>query len=213
MKYLLNNKMRARYLIVVTLLLFSLTFVSSETINLNDLSDLGIVKQNTCISLYQYCPTCSYVNVTSIKYPNQNVEMVNYAMSKSVNDYNYSFCNTSLIGEYSYTVCGDKSGSVQCEKIKFESTPSGFRNTLGFFILILCLSLGIIVIGYWMQDAIVALFGSFGLYFLGIYILFNGIAGMKDKVTTWAIGLIILGIAFYISARASNELIINGDDN
>ena len=33
-------------------------------------------------------------------------------MTKSGNNYIYEFCNTSNIGDYSYTTCGDKSGNV-----------------------------------------------------------------------------------------------------
>ena len=89
-------------------------------------------------------------------------------------------------------------------------TPTGFANLQGFYILILVISAGIIILGFTLKDPPLVILGSFGLYFIGLYILFNGIVGVKDLVTTWAIALIILGVAFYISVKASWEL-INGE--
>ena len=50
---------------------------------------------------------------------------------------------------------------------------------------------------------------SFGLYFVGLYIMLNGIVGVKDMVTTWAIALILLGVAAYISIKSGVEM-LNG---
>jgi len=169
--------------------------------------DIGIVKQHNCIDLYNYCPTCSYVNLTAIKYSNGTLDVMNQNMTKSDNNYVYEFCATSQIGEHSYTTCGDKGGTETCEDITFEVTPSGFNGTLGFYILIFALSFGIIGLGFYLDDAPIVVLGSFGLYFVGLYILFNGISGMKDTVYTWAIGIIVLMLAAYISIRSAYEII------
>jgi len=71
------------------------------------------------------------------------------------------------------------------------------------------LSLGLVIVGFWMEDAIMTLLGSFGLYFLGIYILNNGLVGTKDLVNTWATGLIVLGVAMYVSVRSAHSLIVD----
>ena len=86
-------------------------------------------------------------------------------------------------------------------------TTTGFMDLQWFYLLILAISGGIIVLGFSLKDPTLVIFGSFGLYFIALYILFNGIVGVKDLVTTWAIGLIILGVAFYISIKAALELI------
>jgi len=78
---------------------------------------------------------------------------------------------------------------------------------LGFYILVLIFSLGIIIFGVARNDPIVTLLGSFGLHFLALYILFNGIVGVKDLVTTWAIGIILLGFAAYVSVKSAYSLI------
>ena len=117
--------------------------------------------------------------------------------------------NFTDLGNYCFNiVCSDgvrhETGSV-CKSV----TPTGFTGTLGFYFLTLILSGGIIIFGFWKQDAPITILGSFGLFFLSLYILFNGIEGFKDPVYTWGIGLTILGLAMYISARSSYELVIN----
>lgn len=168
---------------------------------------LGTFKQRDCVSLYQNCNDCTYVNLTKITFPNGTLQIINSAMTKDDIDYSYTYCTTSDLGTYYYTVKGDKGGSTKTERISFEVTPSGFANTLGFHILILILSLGLIIFGIGIADVTITILGSFGLYFLGFWILFNGLDGIKDTTYTWAIGLIVLGIAFYVSFKSAYELI------
>ena len=191
-----------RNIILIFLLVIMLPQVLSET-------ELGTFKQNQGITLYQLCSNCSYVNITSIKYPNGTIETIGLHMTKNGEDYTYSFNKAFYIGEYQYTVCGDKEGEPKCEVIKFDVTPSGLLGTLGFYILILVLSIGIIILGFSKEDPIIVILGSFGLYFVGLYILFFGIDGVKDQVYTWAIGIITLMLAAYISLRSSWELIVD----
>ena len=115
--------------------------------------------------------------------------------TKADNYYYNVYCFTPQLGGHSSSI--------------LYVTPTGFANLQGFYILILVISAGIIVLGFVLKDPPLVILGSFGLYFIGLYILFNGIVGVKDLVTTWAIALIILGVAFYISVKASWEL-ING---
>ena len=180
-----------------------LTLVNAET------SSLGTMKQNTCFDLYQTCDDCSYVNFTSIKYPNGTTESFNLAMTKTNQNFNYSFCNTSSIGDYTYTVAGDKGGVYSTEVIGFKVSPSGFLGTLGFYILVLFLSAGVIILGFSKDDPILVILGSLGLYFVGIYILFYGIDGMKDQIYTNSFALIVLGIAAYLSVRSAWEMIVD----
>jgi hypothetical protein len=172
-------------------------------------SSLGVMKQNTCFDLYQTCDDCSYVNLTNIKYPNGNIETFNSYMTKTNQNFNYTFCNTSQIGDYTYTVAGDKGGVYTTEVIGFSVSPSGFLGTLGFYILVLILSAGVIVLGFSKDDPILVILGSLGLYFVGIYILFYGIDGMKDQIYTNSFALIVLGIAAYLSIRSAWEMIVD----
>ena len=70
-------------------------------------------------------------------------------MTKNGEDYNYSFTDTSQAGTYQYNVCGDKDGSIKCEVIEFNITPSGFNigsgESIGLFgSLILIILIGLI---------------------------------------------------------------------
>jgi len=118
-------------------------------------ADLGVFKQGECISLYQLCDTCSYVNITSIQFPNSTITYINEAMGKNGVDYNYTFCNTSQLGEYSYKVCGDKN-TFSCEVIDFEITYLGktlssakAMMSIGFLsLLILIFFLNFVAMGF-----------------------------------------------------------------
>ena len=107
---------------------------------------LGTFKVNNNIELRQTCDTCTYVTLGSVTYPNSTILNININMTKVGIDYNYSF-RTDLIGNYYYSVFGDKDGTLASENFCFEVTPSGFIGTIGFYIIILILSLGIIVLG------------------------------------------------------------------
>ena len=108
---------------VTLLTLLSITLLISLS---SALGDIGTVKQGNCIDLYNYCPTCSYVQLTAIKYPDGTLNTsISELMTKTEFDYNYTFCDTTMLGTYSYTTCGDKNGQEACEDITFESSPSG----------------------------------------------------------------------------------------
>lgn len=193
------------YGLTILLFLNMLNFVSAEQ------SNLGTMKQNSCFDLYQSCDDCTYVTLTNVKYPNGTIESFNSNMTKTNQDFNYTFCKTSAIGDYTYTVGGDKGGIYSTEVIGFKISPSGFMGTLGFYILILLFSAGVIILGFSKDDPILVIFGSLGLYFVGLYVLFNGIDGMKDPVYTWGLGIIVLMVAAYISIRSAFELVVDTD--
>jgi hypothetical protein len=88
-------------------------------------ADLGTFKQGNCISLYQYCDDCTYVNLTTVQYPNGTIETINEAMTKNDVDYNYTFCSTNDLGTYYYVVKGDAGGSTTTERLGFEITGGG----------------------------------------------------------------------------------------
>lgn len=111
-------------LYVLTLSVFIISLVGAD-------SNLGTFKQNECISLYQQCDTCSYVNITSITYPNSTILNINEAMSKNSVDYNYTWCETVSVGDYLYSVCGDKDGIFKCENMQFKITSTGTEMTTG----------------------------------------------------------------------------------
>jgi len=186
--------------ILLTLIIgmFLINFISAD-------GDIGIVKQWDCIDLYNYCPTCTYINLTAIQYPNQTVSTMNLAMTKTNKNYVYEFCDTGKLGGYSFTTCGDKATVLTCEDISFEVTPSGFVWSNGLYFLLIALSVGVIILGYYVEDAWIVVLGSFGMVLFGLLVLFYGIAGMKDSAYTWGIGIITLMLGAYFGVKGSLE--------
>ena len=116
-------------------------------------SSLGTFQKGECIELYQFCDDCTYVNLTSITFPNSSLAYFNTQMTKTNSNFNYTFCDTSTRGDYSYTVCGDKGGSNTCENIEFSITEGGDNFDLPQAIMVLA------------QFGLVALFFGIGLTF------------------------------------------------
>ncbi len=169
---------------------------------------LGTYEQGATVSIRGNL-NASSVNVT-IYFPNSSIAVDNQPMTQLKGEiWNYSFSSTDTLGEYIYDYC-DQDGR-NCKENNFEITPTGLTSNLGFYVLVLILSFGIIIFGVTRNDPVITLLGSFGLYFLGLYILFNGIVGVKDLVTTWAIGIIMLGLAMYVSLRSAYSLITEAE--
>jgi len=134
--------------------IFSLFIVGIFLISLVSASDLGTFKQGECISLYQFCDDCTYVNLTTVQNPNGTIQTFNIGMTKNGVDYNYTYCDTDSIGVGYYTTKGDKGGDVSTERLNFEITGTGFefnlqRTFLSFgmlFILIFLFIISLIVI-------------------------------------------------------------------
>jgi len=124
-------------------------------------------------------------------------------------DLNGSGGGNNPIGNYAWTLTCQNTNVGGYASGYFEITPNGLSDTLGFYFIILILSLGIVILGFYLRDPTITILGSFGLYFIGLYILFFGIDGMMDQVYTWAIGIIILMMAAYISIRSAYELIVD----
>ncbi len=197
-----KNNLITIFCIFSMILLISLSSASLES--------LGSFKQNECMNISQTCASCSYTNISSVGTNVDSNLISNIAMTDYGNgEWRTSFCNTEVLGRYDVKGIGDVNGVDTSFAFTFEVTPNGFINSIGFYVLILILSLGIVIFGLFLRDGIITILGSLGLYFLGLYILFFGLVGMKDTVYTWAIGLIILGLAFYISIKSAYELIVD----
>ena len=66
-----------RLLIFLFVGIFLLSLASAE-------GSIGTVKQNDCIDLYQFCPSCSYVNLIAIKYPNATISTMDLEKLKKI---------------------------------------------------------------------------------------------------------------------------------
>lgn len=68
---------------------------------------LGVFKKYSCIDLLQNCANCTYVNFTSVYYPNGTKALSNVEATKDNSDFNYTFCDTNIEGIYKVNGIGD----------------------------------------------------------------------------------------------------------
>lgn len=161
-------------------------------------------KQNTDLDLTISSNNATSCNVTYIQYPEGSKSMLNLALTKDGTSFykviehgNFSQIGNTCLG----LACTDgityETGSV-CREV----TPTGFLNTLGFYIIILLVFSGMIVLGYVSQEEWFILLAGMGLLMLGIYTINYGIAGQKDMFMTWGMGIIEIGLGAFLTIRA-----------
>lgn len=139
--------MQIKKILSMIIVLFLFSFCSAS---------LGIFKQSECVNLMVQCDNCTYVNITSISYPNSTYALLGqYATTENGGDYNYSFCSTGTLGTYKYSACGNDDGMYVCVSDDFEVTYNGFELTtessllyLGFLFILICFLVGIIILIY-----------------------------------------------------------------
>ncbi len=195
--------------LVLCSFLFSLSLVSAatDTIVVDDIFKMNdrINYAKPCFSNGTYCSVIATCNFSVFK-PDNSIIINNQLGTNQGAFHNISFI-VSDIGIHKVDMTCVDGILVGAATFYFEVTGSGLNDTIWFYVIILVISFGIIIMGFNLEDAPMVILGSFGLYFVGIYILFNGIVGVKDPVTTWAIGIIVLALAGYISIRSAYELI------
>ncbi len=174
------------------------------------------VKQNSpydikvsCENAGGFCSASSTCNLT-VNTPDSDILINNVAMENLNNGYfNFSITenHTILLGEYTARAgCSDGTLNATTTFI-YEVTPTGLGDIFDFYLIILIASAVIIIFGFWISDPWVVMFGTFGLYFVGIFIIRFGIVGLRDNAYTFSIGLVLIGIASYISIKIGIELL------
>ena len=195
-------------LILMCIVLSSLAYATTDTREVEDVFQINdqVNYAKPCFNNGTYCSSSAKCNFTI--YDPDNVVLVdNKEGTNNFYNHNYTLYFTKLGLHKIDMTCVD-GGRTGAETFYAQVTGSGLIDNLGFQVLVIALSFGIILLGFYLKDGWVTILGTFGLYFLGIYILFYGIAGVKDLIITWAIGLITLGLAGYISIRSAHDMII-----
>lgn len=186
-------------LLVLLVGMFMISFTSAEIPH----------EQNTELNFSITSNFATSCELTTINTPNGIITIGQTDTNTGTFNFNVLGGNYSSTGTYCHNiVCTDGTDTTTGEECR-EVTTDGFTSSIGFYILILVLSLGVIILGLSIRDAPVTILGSFGLYFISLYTLFNGIVGIKDPVYTWGFGLITLGLAMYFSIRSTYELIVD----
>jgi hypothetical protein len=127
------------FALLISMFLFSL--VTAE------IQSLPPVKRGDCAEIAQTCVACTAVIVDAVKIQGQQKQYLNAPMQQVGYGYNYSFCNTTILGEYIVTTCGDVAGDGinVCVDYNFDVTNNGKENpTTGLIILFIILFLVLI---------------------------------------------------------------------
>lgn len=110
--------MKNKTIIIIICLILLISIVGAKI-------PLGTIKKGECIQLQQTCDSCTYVNLSSVTFPNSTVVYFDNVMTKNGVEYNYTFCSTASLGNYFFSVKGDKDGSLATEDGSFEVTYTG----------------------------------------------------------------------------------------
>jgi len=148
-------------------------------------------------------------NLSYIQLDNSNAVITNVPMTKIGQTFNYTLNknNFTALGDICMGIsCSDgtaqTTGSI-CRKI----TPSGFINTSTFFFIFIIIIGLIFTMGFIMKNPWILLLGSILVLILGFFIIINGIDIIKDTKTTWAIGIIVWGLAIYFMYLSLEEIL------
>lgn len=205
----MNNKQKQLLLVGIVLLVFlPLIFAEVQT--------LSPQKQYACVSLPQVCSSCTYVNLSSIKYPNSTMNNLNVAMTKNGVNFNYNFCETDQLGTYIITTCGDKDSTFQCAVYDFVVTPTGMQPSsfLNNPILIILGLLGLVlcIVGATKGIPWFGFIGSIMFLLVGIYTMIYGFDNINDMYTQGA-AVVFLGMGIIFMFLASLEWIYDDSDS
>lgn len=184
-------------------------------VSLVSASDLGTFKKGECIELYQLCDNCTYVNLSSVTYPNSTILNLNEAMTENGVDYNYTFCSTNVEGDMSYKVCGDKDGEFICETIDLRITPLGTSNLSIFnnplLLLLAGLALIFLFLGIYFSNPSLGFISSVLFILAGVYLMIYGFNDITNLYTRGG-AVSLIGLGFVILFASGYEWYMNKND-
>jgi len=176
-------------LIVLTLFIFMLVFTTAQ------LSNIGTFRQGDEVRIVQVCSDATYINITSISYPNSSQAVSNVAMIQDGGEFYYLFDDTSTLGRYD--VRGIANGCEKTFATYFQITPTGTDEiSIGFVVILMLASL---IFGYfaWMfnRDMFLHILFIFG----SMIVLLYGINQLHMPMLFFtAVVIILLAFVYYI---------------
>jgi len=105
---------------ILILLLISISLVGA-------IDCQGTYKADTEIGLIQTCDSCTYVNLSSISYPNGTTSNINKNMTRVGTTYNYTLPDSSQTGIIFFSALGDKNTILTEETLCIEITKTGTK--------------------------------------------------------------------------------------
>lgn len=200
-------------LLVAIVVGFFITRVDAAT-DTTDVSD--VYKQNSiinygkpCFNNGTYCSSSTLCNMTVIN-PTNSVIIANEEATNQGYIYNHSITFSDL-GIYKIDMVCNDNGLMGSETFYAQVTGSGKNNNVPFLIIYLLVCISIVAFGLFIHEPWFGVFGSVLLIPAGLYIINNGIGDIRDMVTTWAIGIVIIGIGTVIGIKSALEVMEEDD--
>ena len=108
---------------------------------------IGTFIEGKDVVLIQTCDNCTFVNVSSVLWPNSTIALTGpVSMTKNNNFYNYSFNKTDPLGIYTYITCGDNNGIVSCQDLTFKINQIGQDASISEAIIYFVLLIGVFLV-------------------------------------------------------------------
>lgn len=195
-------------LIVLSVVTIPSVLATSQMIGTSTIQSLPPVKQYDCVILKQVCGNCSYINISSVSYPNSTQVLGEVIMNPDSTGtlYTYSFCNTSTLGPYTVTGFYDENGIKQTWNYPIEVTTTGQSNN---FPMLLFLGLGgfiIFIIAIATRNLYIGFISGAVFMVLGVYIMIFGFGTSADFYTQ-SLSYVSLGFGMLIFLSAAYEAI------
>ena len=133
-------------IILLTLIvgMFLLSFTTASIPNLE-----GAFTPGSCLDLPQTCPDCTYNNISKIIVMT-TTDIITVSgeviMTKDGTDYNYTFCNTTLVGDYVVHGYGDVGGTKDTWEYEFKITKTGTILNISESLIYSILAFGVLLL-------------------------------------------------------------------
>jgi hypothetical protein len=194
----MNNKLLIFIIILGSILLVA-PFLSAEIT-----SDALTAKQFSTINIPMSgtngtgpWPNC---NITSIMDPDMIVALRDVAMTQIGTDFTYSFGNLTKLGTYTVnTICYDASG-VEPNSNYIIVTTTGDSGGLSFYIILILLGLGFVLLfmSYQFDNQYLGYISGSLFVALGVMVMIYGFGSVMDMYSNLS-GLVILGIGLWLT--------------
>ena len=171
------------------------------------IENLGTFKQGSCVNLLQTCADCTYNNISSVVQPDGIKGLsVLTAMTKAGTEYTQEFCNTTKPGTYSVNGYGDIGGVLTSWNYNFEVTPTGSENNTNFFIMMILVATGLVLLGFVFTNYIFAFFGGLCFLIVGIYSMIYGYGDVTNLYSRM-ISVVLIGLGALITMLSALDLL------
>lgn len=184
-------------ILLFVILLIGLTSALQES--------MGTFKQGNVVRLTQVCSDASYINISSVSYPDSSVALSETQMNSiGSGEFYFDFNDTVKIGRYN--VRGVSNGCDFTFSTYFDITPSGNSGAANivFVIFIIIAIYTITLIGFFGKVIPLTVIGGMAMIFLGLYLINNGIIIYRDDLTLY-FSYLTTGIGFILAMWASYE--------